>query len=232
MIKIIFNGASGRMGQALVPLLQQNPEIDIVAATSRRDNLNTAINATKPDCVIDFTVPDAAYNNALTIIQNGVHPIIGTSGLKQNEINALSQECTARQLGGLIVPNFSISAILMQDFASKAAKWFSDVRIIERHHKQKLDAPSGTAIASANKITDANRVLQKQEHEYGIEIESQRLDNIFAEQEIIFHNKTESLSIEQKANSRDCMLDGVVLACKKVSTLEKLEIGLAQFLFA
>ena len=118
----------------------------------------------------------------------------------------------------------------MQDFAAKAAKWFTHAHITERHHRQKLDSPSGTAIASANKITQINPKLAKPTNEYGITIESQRLDDIFAEQEILFNNNNESLRIEQKATSRACMHAGVLLACEQVVQLKHLEIGLEQFL--
>jgi 4-hydroxy-tetrahydrodipicolinate reductase len=230
MLKVIFNGASGRMGSALVPLLQQASNIDLVALTNKNDDLGATIQSTAANCVIDFTVPNAAYQNTKIIIQNNARPIIGTSGLSDTEVDSIRSMCAEKKLGGLIVPNFCISAILMQQFAAKAAPWFTHAEIIERHHKQKLDAPSGTAIATAKTIAAHNKALADDNNKFAIAIESQRLDNIFAEQDVIFNSAAESLRIAQKSTARSCMLPGVLLACDKIMQLTKLEIGLAQFL--
>jgi 4-hydroxy-tetrahydrodipicolinate reductase len=230
MINVIFNGASGRMGSALVPLLQKSELINLVAQTARCDDLGAAIQQHNPDCVIDFTIPSCVFENAKIIIENNARPIIGTSGLNDAQITSLRQMCADKQLGGLIVANFSISAILMQEFSNIAAKWFHDVEITERHHKQKLDAPSGTAISTAKSICAANKDIAKSNQEYGVAIQSQRLDNIFAEQDVTFSNQSESLCIAQKSTARAGMIDGVILACQQVMQLNKLEIGLAKFL--
>lgn len=221
--KILFNGANGRMGKALLPLLRASKKVEVVACTGKEDNLADAIKTSGANIAIDFTTPQAVFANAKTIINSKVHPIIGSSGLLIDQTAELKQICAQNKLGGLIVPNFSISALLMQHFAKQASHWFETAEIIERHHVAKKDAPSATALHCA-KIIEPE--MQQQ-----TEIHSQRLPGVFAEQQIVFANPNEHLIIEQRALNRACMLDGLILACEKVLKLDELQIGLEQFLF-
>ncbi|MDP3267928.1 MAG: 4-hydroxy-tetrahydrodipicolinate reductase [Legionella sp.] len=241
-IKVIVNGSHGKMGALACTTLENHPEFTLVGRLARMDNLEQAITDSGAQIVIDLTRADCVYDNALKIISQGARPIIGTSGLTSVQIEELGTLCEARQLGGIIVPNFSIGAVLMMTFAAKAAEYLSEVEIIEAHHQQKLDAPSGTALKTAEMIaaarqTPKNKLALKELisgargapcHE--INIHSLRLPGILARQEVIFGNVGETLSITHNSIDRECFMPGVILACQKVMGLNSLIYGLEHLL--
>src|SRR5262245_23225959 len=137
------------MGSMTADTLKQHDNITVIATLDRHDDLAKKIQQCKPDIVIDFTNAQIVYRNARTIIEANVHPIIGTSGLLASQIATLQQLCEAQQLGGLIAPNFALGAVLMMKYAQDAAKYFNAVEIVEIHHAQKLDSPSGTALRTS-----------------------------------------------------------------------------------
>lgn len=242
LTKVIVNGANGKMGSLACDTLANQSEFELVGKLTRQDNLAQAIKETKAQIVVDLTRADCVYDNAMTIIKQGAHPVIGTSGLIPEQIKELSIECEARHLGCIIVPNFSIGAVLMMSFAAKAAQYLSEVEIIETHHQQKLDAPSGTALKTAEMIAEARKNPKNQlalkelipgargglHHE--INIHSLRLPGVLARQEVIFGNLGETLSITHDSIDRRCFMPGVVLACQKVLTLSRLLYGLEHLL--
>src|SRR3990167_2080902 len=150
--KIIVNGAQGKMGRIITAQIETVSDFELVASTDRDDDLADTIDRTRADIVIDFTTPQAIFSNAQTIIAGNARPVIGTTGLTLVQIEELTQQCHTKKLGGIIAPNFSIGAVLMMKYAQDAARYFSDVEIIEMHHQEKLDAPSGTAIKTAQMI--------------------------------------------------------------------------------
>lgn len=241
-VRVMVNGAQGKMGALACETIKKHPEFELAAQLSRGDNLRDAITATTPHIVIDLTRADCAYANALTIIESGVHPIIGTSGLLPDQIDYLQSLCRDKKLGGIIAPNFSIGAILMMRFAALAARHLGHVEIIEAHHQQKFDAPSGTALKTAEMIA-ANRTPLTEEmpsHElvagargglhHGIAIHSLRLPGIVAKQDVIFGNIGETLSISHNSIDRASFMPGIVLCCQKVQTIHALYYGLEHFL--
>jgi len=139
LTRVIVNGAQGKMGVLACNTLSKQSGFELVAQLSRQDNLAQAISDTKAQIVVELTRADCVYDNSMTIIKNGARPVIGASGLMESQIAELTTECEARQLGGVIAPNFSIGAVLMMIFAAKAAEYLSEVEIIETHHQQKLD---------------------------------------------------------------------------------------------
>jgi 4-hydroxy-tetrahydrodipicolinate reductase len=241
-IKIIVNGAQGKMGAMTCQTLDNHTEFDCVARLGRGDNLTTAIKDTKAAIVIDFTNADSVYTNAKTIISSNTHPIIGSSGLLNHQIQELQALCDENKVGGIIAPNFSIGAILMMRLAADSARYFSDVEILETHHQQKIDAPSGTAIKTAQMIAEhlsskTKTLISKElvpgvrggEYE-GITIHSQRLPGTVAEQQVTFGSQGETLSICHRSINRECFMPGVILACRKVTTLSHLVYGLDNLL--
>ncbi len=240
--RVIVNGAQGKMGILACKTIQSHPEFQLVGELSRGDSLEKAIAETKADIVIDLTSADSVYANALTIIEQGAHPVIGTSGLLEEEIRVLRQRCEDKHLGGIIVPNFSISAVLMMRFAMDAARLLPDVEIIEAHHPQKLDAPSGTAIKTAELIASARlgakTILPLKEllpgargaAHHGVHIHSLRLPGILARQQVIFGNIGETLSITHDTIDRSSFMPGVILACLHVQQLNTLYYGLEHLL--
>jgi 4-hydroxy-tetrahydrodipicolinate reductase len=237
MINVIVNGAQGRMGKVTVEAIQQEPALTLVAALGRGDNLAKCLKDTRPDIVIDFTAPEVVFNNAKTIIEANVCPIIGTSGLTPEQIDELTRECKQKTLGGLIAPNFSIGAVLLQKMAAMAAVYFPDVELIEMHHPMKKDAPSGTAMKTAKIIMAARQkepspiatapspALGDQRHG-NVPIHSIRLPGLVAHEMVIFANPYETLTLRHDTLDRTCFMPGVIMACKKVMMLETMVYGL------
>lgn len=242
-IKILVNGAFGRMGQMVVKMIQTNSGFTLVGQTGREYDLAKSIQDSRAEVVIDFTHPQSVFGNTKTIIQTGARPIIGTSGLTQEQIRQLQDQCEKLKLGGIIVPNFSIGALLMMKFAKEAAKYMPHAEIIEMHHEQKADSPSGTALRSAELIAAGNKTINKgrlvsQEtipgargaNHHGVPIHAIRLPGLLAHQQIIFGETGETLTIRHDSIDRQCFMAGVRLACEKVMTLNKLVYGLEEVL--
>lgn len=241
-IRVIVNGAMGKMGALACETLKNHPQFDLVAQLSKKDHLAQVISDTNAEVVVDLTRADCVYENSLNIIQSGARPVIGTSGLLNRQIETLASLCQDHQLGGIIVPNFSISAVLMMMFAAKAAEYLSEVEIIEAHHQQKLDAPSGTALKTADMIAAARKhpknSLALKELIAGarggshaeINIHSIRLPGVLARQEVIFGNLGETLSITHNTIDRQSFMPGIVLACQKVMTANRFFYGLEEIL--
>lgn len=241
--KVIVNGARGKMGTIACATIERHPDFVLAAAVTRDDNLAEIILTTKAQIVIDLTSADCVYANSLIIISNGAHPIIGTSGLLTKQIAVLKQKCMKKKLGGIIVPNFSLSAILMMQFATEAARILPAVEIIEAHHAQKIDAPSATArktaemIAKAQKITRSNLTTTPTNYPAsrgelidGIHIHSLRLPGVLATQQVIFGNNGETLTISHASIDRTCFMPGLILACQRVQQLNSLYYGLEYLL--
>lgn len=240
--RVIVNGAYGKMGSLACETIKKHSAFALVASLGQQDNLQTAIKTTAADIVIDLTKADCVYSNSQTIIRSGAHPVIGTSGLMPEQIAELQNTCEEKKLGGIIVPNFSIAALLMMRFAAQAAQLLSEAEIIEAHHQQKLDAPSGTAIKTAEMMAQARQTpkntLALKELIPGarggachdIPIHSIRLPGVLAQQHVIFGSEGETLTITHNSINRNCFMPGLVLACERVMQLDKLYYGLEHLL--
>lgn len=242
-INILVNGAFGRMGQLTAKAISQDPELSLVGQTGREYNLQQAIKDSKAQVVVDFTHPGSVFANTTAIIEAGAHPVIGTSGLTKEQIHLLQEKCAHLKLGGLIVPNFSLGAVLMMKYAREIIKYMPRVEIIEMHHENKADSPSGTALHSADLLADAiTNINQPSHHTHetipgargadyrGIPIHAIRLPGLLAHQQIIFGNQGETVTMRHDSIDRQCFMPGVVLACKKVGKLDHLLYGLEEIL--
>ena len=235
-ISVMINGALGKMGQHCVQAIESDPELTLVAQGTRVTDLGETIDQTQADVVVDFTHADTAFANCQTILEHSARPIIGSSGLNQHLADQLSLIAREKKIGGIIAPNFAIGAVLMMQLAQKAATYFNDVEIVEKHHQHKEDAPSGTAIRTAEMIAQANPQLatardnQQGIKEYGVPIHSIRLPGVFTHQEVMFGSSGETLTITHNCSQRQAAMPGVVLACKKVMALNELVYGLEHIL--
>ncbi|MEG6585486.1 4-hydroxy-tetrahydrodipicolinate reductase [Dendrosporobacter sp. 1207_IL3150] len=263
MIRVIVCGAYGKMGLEVLKAVHRDEHLSIVGAVDVKsdfsdvgeligfgkngvtigNDLETVINETKPQVMVDFTNPESVMKNIRTAIKNGVSPVVGTTGLSEDDFKEVNELCKKHKVNALISPNFSIGAILMMRLSCEAAKYLPHVEIIELHHDQKLDAPSGTAIRTAELIAETRGYL-KQGHpaefekykgsrggEFeGIRLHSVRLPGYVAHQEVIFGGLGQSLIIRHDSISRESFMPGVVLACKKVLTLDGLVVGLEHIL--
>lgn len=237
-VKVIIIGANGKMGSATVNAIAQSHDFECVAKIGRQDDLAQTLSQTQAEIAIDFTDAHAVYDNAQLIIEHKIHPVIGSSGLNEEQIEVLSARCKQFALGGIIAPNFSLGAIMMMKCSALAARYFPNVEIIESHHPQKIDAPSGTAIKTADLIAQ-NRphnpdACASEESIQGarggnyrsIPIHSLRLPGVIAKQEVVFGGAGETLSINHNSLNRESFMPGVLLACHKALELNQLVYGL------
>lgn len=243
-INIILNGAHGKMGKTVAQAIVNEPDLQLLAGLDHQDDLKKELKKYHPDIVIDFTTPQTVFDNANTIIECGVRPVIGTTGLLAEQIKKLEIVCKQKSLGGIIAPNFSIGAILMMRFSEMAACYFSDVEIVEMHHPQKRDAPSGTAQKTAELIANnkkqknasapidatlKNNMARGKSH-CDIPIHAMRLSGAFARQSVVFGNSGELLTIQHDALDRNAMMPGLFLCCRKVMQLNHLVYGIEKLI--
>jgi 4-hydroxy-tetrahydrodipicolinate reductase len=206
-------------------------------------DLELSLVESKADCIVDFTIPHTVMSNARAAIKHKVRPVIGTTGFTPEDIAELDRLCKENGIGGIIAPNFSIGAILMMKFAAQAAKYFPHLEIIEYHGDQKLDAPSGTAVKTAELITETRQELRQgnpNEHETiegsrgglynGFRIHSVRLPGVFAQQEVVFGGYGQTLKIRHDSYDRAGYMPGVNVAVKKVMELDGIVYGFEHFI--
>lgn len=262
-IRVIVSGAGGRMGKEVVKLVLEDQELELAAAIDRsaKDmdagrlvgleeagiavtaDLEAALASGDGDVMVDFTTPQSVYDNTVLAIKYGVRPVIGTTGFTPEQISELDKQCQERGIGGLIAPNFSIGAILMMKFAAQASKYFPHLEIIEYHGDQKLDAPSGTAIKTAEMIAELRSELRqgnpKEEETIegarggyynGFRIHSVRLPGIFAQEEVIFGGYGQSLKIRHDSYERAGYMPGVKIGIQKVMQYTGLVYGFEHFI--
>ncbi len=230
------------MGQESVKAVNADPELDLVAGTDLGDDLAESIVQFKVQVVVDFTTAAVALKNAVSIIEAGARPVIGTSGMLPEQVAELKALCTKQKLGGIIAPNFAIGAVLMMKYSQDAAKYFPHVEVIELHHDRKADAPSGTAIKTANLLAESRdsvpeKIAEKEiipgargANAEEIRIHSVRLPGLVAHQEVLFGGQSQTLTIRHDSFHRDSFMPGVCLACKKVMDLNELIYGLEHLL--
>jgi len=238
MIKVLVNGANGRMGKEAVNAINNDNALSLVGEIDYKDDLAASISKFKPDVVVDFTAASAGFENTKTILNNGACPVIGTSGFLETQVQELQLLSKEKSLGGLIAPNFSVGAVLMMKFSAEAAKYLPDVEIIEAHSPQKEESPSGTGLRTAEMIAQS-RTLAPQETSdkelfdgargaqlHGVKLHSIRLPGVVAQQTVFFGGLSETLKIEHNSQHRESFMPGVVLACKKVIERNQLVYGL------
>jgi len=243
VIRVAVNGARGRMGALVCEALAAEAGFSLVARCGRGDDLPAALRAARPDVVVDFTLPAAVRECALAIVDAGARPVIGTSGLDAAGRDELARRCEAKRLGGVVAPNFAIGALLMMRFAALAARHLGAAEIREAHHPGKLDAPSATALATAEAIASARppgRPLPAPPAppdpargllHAGVPIHSTRLPGILAEQSVLFGAPGQKLVVEHVTYGREAYLPGVLLACRRVLHLDRLVLSLDRLLF-
>jgi 4-hydroxy-tetrahydrodipicolinate reductase len=241
-IRVLINGANGRMGQAAIKAISADAELELVATTTRGDDLIKTIKETAAQVVVDFTNADAVLASTRAIITAGAHPVVGTTGLLLSQIHELQTLCKNAKLGGIIAPNFSLGAVLLMKHAQEMAKYFEHVEIIEMHHDGKLDSPSGTSLHTAEMIAanfkSATNTKKTKETIPGargathhhIPIHSIRLPGLVAHEQVIFGGIGETLTLRHDSVDRISFMPGVCLACKKVVALSELVYGLENIL--
>ncbi|WAA13745.1 4-hydroxy-tetrahydrodipicolinate reductase [Fervidibacillus halotolerans] len=265
VIKIVVTGPRGKMGREAIRMITNTKQFQLVGVIDRNNNgkglseivsmedqgqdcsvftdVNQCLRETKPDCLLELSVADAAYEHALAAIQFGVRPVIGTTGLSQEQLADIEREANENKIGCIVAPNFAIGAVLMMKFAEMAAKHFPDVEIIEMHHDEKVDAPSGTALKTAEMI-QRQRQEKQQGHPKeieklsgvrggdfdGMKIHSIRLPGLVAHQQVLFGSVGETLTIRHDSYNRTSFMTGVKKAVETVMHVDSYIYGLENIL--
>jgi 4-hydroxy-tetrahydrodipicolinate reductase len=207
------------------------------------NDLEQLLESVRPDVMVDFTNPQAVFGNTRTALNQKVNCVVGTTGLNEIELKQLEKTALENNVGLAVIPNFAIGAVLMMKMARELAQYFPDVEIIELHHDQKMDAPSGTAIKTAEMISEGrSRTIYRNTREYekisgarggetkGIRIHSVRLPGFIAHQEVIFGGVGQSLTIRHDSYDRVSFMPGVVMTVKKIVGIKGMVYGLDKLL--
>jgi len=260
-IKVVVCGALGKMGVETVRAVHSDEDLQLIGLMDVRGGVGDLgidlgqgislpvvteldrVLELKPDVMIDFTAPDSVYQNVSTALGQGISCVVGTTGLSEVQLKQLEQLALDKGVGVAVIPNFAIGAVLMMKLAAEVARYLPDVEIIEMHHDQKLDSPSGTSIKTAELIA-AERTRQPIRNELavekragargaqvgGINIHSVRLPGFIAHQEVIFGGVGQSLTIRHDSYDRKGFMPGVVMTVKKIAETQGLIYGLEKLL--
>lgn len=225
-MRVAIAGVRGRMGTLARSVVEAEDDMMFVGGFAREadpaakidDDLGRLLDSAGADVLVDVTTHPSSVDIATTAVRRGVHVVIGASGWLPSEREALGTLAERNGVGVLLVPNFAIGAVLMMQFAEQAARFFPTVEIVETHHEKKLDAPSGTARITAERLEAVRGTA--------VPIHSIRLRGVIAEQEVRFGGLGETLSIRHEANAREAFGPGLVMAIRAVSGLVGLSVGL------
>ena len=245
MIKVGVLGARGRMGVEVMKAVSEAADLELVAALDLGDSLDE-LKASGAQVVVDFTTPDSVMANLDFLISNGINTVVGTTGFDADRISKLEKLLAANsKVGVLIAPNFAIGAVLMMEFATRAAKYFESAEIIELHHPNKVDAPSGTASRTAELMSKARKeagltampdtTTTSLDGARGatvgdIPVHSIRLRGLVAHQEVLLGGLGETLTIRHDSLDRAGFMPGVLLGVRKIMAHPGLTFGLEKFM--
>ncbi len=245
MIRVAVLGAAGRMGSTVCGSVADDDELELVARIDVDDSLEE-LSASGAEVAVDFTTPQAVKDNVRACLEAGVHAVVGTTGLGADDLEEIAGWTSSLQANVFVAPNFAIGAVLMMRFAAEAAPYFGSAEIVERHHEKKLDAPSGTALRTADLMNVARRDSgpwaspQSPAQESlagsrggdrdGVRLHSLRVAGSVAHQEVVLGGAGQTLTIRHDSLDRSSFMPGVLLAIKKVSELDGLVVGLENLL--
>ncbi len=260
-IKVVVHGARGKMGQEVLSALCRDPQLEPVGAVEKQvseenlalpdgsgsipfsSDLESVLIRCRPHVLVDFSVAEATMPAVRLAVKHDVRPVVGTTGLSAADLAEIERLCRESGLGGVVAPNFSLGAVLMIHLAKIAARYFDYAEVIELHHEQKVDAPSGTALSTAKEMAAARGKpflhvpAQKESlagtrggQMDGVALHSVRLPGLLAHQEVIFGTLGQTLRIRHDSISRESFMPGVVLAVKEVMKLKRLVSGLGTLL--
>ncbi|KMY54598.1 MULTISPECIES: 4-hydroxy-tetrahydrodipicolinate reductase [Bacillaceae] len=262
-IKVIIAGPRGRMGKEAVYMVEQSKNLQLAAVLDRKYNgqklseiegfsgveapiftdINECFSEVEADVLIDLTTPETGYIHTKTALEHNIRPVVGTTGFTEEQLKELKELAEEKSLGCIIAPNFAIGAVLMMKFSEMAAKYFQDVEIIELHHDRKLDAPSGTAIKTAQMIAGVRERKQQGHPEEketmkgargadmeGMHIHSVRLPGLIAHQQVLFGADGETLTIRHDSYNRASFMTGVKVCVETVVKVETLIYGMENIL--
>ena len=244
MVAIAVIGAAGRMGRTTCAAIEAADDLELVARLDVGDDLAAGLKGA--DVAVVFSVPDAAVDNVLTCVRAGVHAVVGTTGWTDERLGAVRDALAeAPGIGVLVAPNFALGAVLLMRFAAQAAVHFESVEVIELHHPDKVDAPSGTARSTAAEIAAARREAglplspdatntgldgARGADVDGVRVHSVRLRGLVAHEEVLLGGPGEQLTIRHDSFDRISFMPGVLLAVRGIGARPGLTVGLEHYL--
>lgn len=244
MIRVSVVGAKGRMGSHVVAAVNTAEDMELALALDANDDI-TQISRDNTDVVVEFSVPSASLDNVLSLVSQGVHVVVGTTGWTDDKLDQVRAALAHRpDISVFIAPNFAISTVLAEHFASQAAKYFESAEIIELHHPDKVDAPSGTALHTAQKLAASRKAAgmapipdntqtdggSRGQVVDGIHVHAVRLRGLNAHEEVLFGNPGEQLVIRADSFDRTSFMPGVLLAVRKAGSVTGVLVGLDNYL--
>ena len=240
-VRVGVLGARGKVGQAICAAVEAATDLDLVATVDQGDELTTFTDA-NTQVVVDFTHPDVVMGNLKFLVENGIHAVVGTTGFDEGRLDSVrSWLASSPETGVLVAPNFAIGAVLSMRFAEQAARFFDSVEVIELHHPNKADAPSGTAYRTAELIAtarakagvgpspDATTVEldgARGADVDGVRVHSIRLAGLVAHQEVLLGTQGETLTIRHDSLDRTSFVPGVLLGVREIGSRPGLTVGL------
>ncbi len=244
-IRVAVLGAAGRMGSTVVDAVEQAPDLDLVAALDADADLSAVVTA-GAQVAVDFTVPSVTEGNVHALVDAGVHLVVGTTGWTDESLARVRDHLADRPgVGVLVAPNFALGAVLAMAFAARAARWFESVEVVELHHPDKVDAPSGTARHTASAIAAARAAAglgpvpdattqaldgARGADVDGVRVHAVRLRGLVAHEEILLGNAGEQLTIRHDSFDRVSFMPGVLLGVRQVGSRPGLTVGLEHLL--
>lgn len=239
MINVVVNGALGKMGKTVINAVTNEKDMVLLKGLDVEDDINKYLKSNKVDVVVDFTRPESRMDNVKAILSNGAHAVIGTTGFTDEDLKQVSKWCEEFERNVIIGPNFAIGTIFQMYFAKIAARHFDTVEIVEYHHDQKVDFPSGTAVKTAQLMAEERDTFNLNTKDkvaniegarggdyHGIKIHSIRLPGMVAHQEVIFGATGQYLTLRHDATSRESYMPGVLLSIREVFKRKGLTYGL------
>lgn len=244
-IRVGVLGARGRMGADVCKAVDASIDLELAAQVDVGDDL-AELTAAAVDVVVDFTTPDSVMHNLAWCMRHGIHAVVGTTGWDTAKYDAVREQLAAHpEVGVLIAPNFAIGAVLLMKFAEQAAAFYESVEIVELHHPNKVDAPSGTARSTAQRIAFARNSAGLGEQPDatsqmldgarganvdGVPVHAVRLRGLLAHEEVLFGNTGETLTLRHDSMDRSCFMPGVLLGVRNIASRPGLTVGLDSFL--
>lgn len=257
-IRVVVQGASGNMGRQVISAVCREPGMQVVGAIELKPagsqlqlpddagsvpisaDAASLLESCQPDVLVDFSIARATMPTVRTAIERGVRPVIGTSGLSTEDIAEIDRLALAGNIGAVVAPNFALGAVLMIHMAEIAARYMDNAEIIELHHDGKVDAPSGTALATAAAMAAARGkpflapppgdAASRGKQVSGIAVHSVRLPGLLAHQTVMLGAPGQTLTIRHDSISRECFMPGVILAIREVMQRKGLVFGLDSLL--
>ena len=236
-IRVAVIGGYGRMGSLVCDTVSEDPALELAARVGSDDSLEGVLDRGS-DVAVELTTPNSVRHNTVWLLERGVHVVVGASGLGAEDLKELRGRVGPATC--LVVPNFSVGAALMMRFAAEAARFLPEVEILEAHHPAKVDAPSGTAVRTAEMIAEARSETPavpgpsghpaRGDLHAGVPVHSMRLPGVVASQEVVFGGAAQTLRIRHDSMDRTSFMPGVLMAVRSVAGLPGLTVGLEQLL--